>query len=87
MATPDQPILIFQQQNITDSLVRFVHDNSVNAPSYQLAVTNGVITTPSQDAFIDFDTIPVLVVNQLMINQGQSVHINPYTECDSSWHE
>ena len=74
---PNQPILVFQQQNIIDGLVCFVHDNSVNAPSYQLAVTNGVITTPSQAAFIDFDAIPVLLANQLVINQGQSIHITP----------
>ena len=36
---PNQPILVFQQQNITDGLVRFIHDNSINAPSYQLAVS------------------------------------------------
>ena len=72
---PNQPIIVFQQQNITDGLVRFIHDNSINAPSYQLAVSNGVITTPPQAAFIDFDTLPVLLANQLMINQGQSVRI------------
>ncbi len=73
----NQPILVFQQQNITDGLVRFIHDNSINAPAYQLAVSNGVITSPPQTAFIDFDTIPVLLTNQLVINQGQSVRITP----------
>ena len=32
LSTPNQSILIFQQQNITDGVVRFVHDNSPNAP-------------------------------------------------------
>ena len=74
---PNQPILVFQQQNITGGLVRFIHDNSINAPAYQLAVSNGLITSPPQAALIDFDTIPVLLTNQLIINQGQSVHITP----------
>ena len=36
----------FSTTNITDGLVRFFHDNSINAPAYQLAVSNGVITSP-----------------------------------------
>ena len=56
--------------------MRFVHDNSVNAPCYQVAVSNGVATSPAQNAVIDFDTIPVLMNNKLIINQGQSVHLN-----------
>ncbi len=76
LSTPNQQILIFQQQNITDGLVLFVHDNSVNAPRYQVAVSNGIATSPAQDAVIDFDTVPILMNNELLINQGQSVHLN-----------
>ena len=32
LAAPNQSISIFQQQNITDGVVRFVHDNSQGAP-------------------------------------------------------
>ena len=32
LSAPNQSILIFQQQNITDGVVRFVHDNSQSAP-------------------------------------------------------
>ena len=73
VALPHQPIVVFQQQNITDGLVRFIHDQSLYAPSYQIAVSNGAITIPPQSAWIDFDTIPLLLTNQLVINQGQSV--------------
>ena len=73
VALPHQPIVVFQQQNITDGLVRFIHDQSLYAPAYQIAVSNGAITTPPQPAWIDFDTIPLLLTNQLVINQGQSV--------------
>ncbi len=76
LSTPHQPILIFQQQNITDHIVQFVHDNTVSAPSYRVAVSNGTLTSPAQSAWIDFDAIPVLVTNRLVINQGQSVRLN-----------
>ena len=70
---PDQPIFIFQQQNITDGVVEFVHDNSTSAPSYRVAVSNGTLTTPAQPAFIDFDVLPILIHNQLTIGEGQSL--------------
>ena len=73
VALPHQPIVVFQQQNITDDLVRFIHDQSIYAPSYQIAVSNGAIMTPPQFASVDFDTIPLLLMNQLVINQGQGV--------------
>lgn len=71
--TPGQAILTFQQQNITDGQVRFVHDAGTAAPAYNVAVSNGNFTTSFQAAFIDFDTIPVLLTNRLVINQGQTV--------------
>ncbi len=73
VAFPHQPIVVFQQQNITDGCVRFIHDQSINAPYYQIEVSNGTISTPPQTAWIDFDTIPLLLTNQLVINQGQSI--------------
>ncbi len=74
---PGQPILIFQQKNITDGIVYFIHDNSIDAPYYQVAVSNGIVTSFPQTAFIDFDTIPILLNNTLIINQGQSVLLTP----------
>ena len=72
-AVPDQAILIFQQQNITDGIVRFTHDNTISAPSYLVAVSNGTLTTPEQSASVDFDATPILLNNSLVINQGQTV--------------
>ncbi len=69
----NQAILIFQQQNITDGIVQFVHDNTTNAPSYRVSVSNGTLTTPAQSALIDFDASPILLNNSLIINQGQTV--------------
>ncbi len=42
---PHASITVFQQQNITDQLVQFVHDNSTVAPMYQVAVSDGRLTT------------------------------------------
>ncbi len=71
----NQSILIFQQQNITDGIVQFVHDNSANAPGYRVSVSNGTLTTPAQSALIDFDASPILLNNSLIINQGQTVSL------------
>ena len=73
LSAPNQSILIFQQQNITDGVVRFVHDNSPSAPGYRVAVSNGTLTTSAQPAVIDFDAQPILVRNALTIRPGQTV--------------
>ena len=65
--------MIFQQQNITDKVVHFVHDNTPTPPVYQVSVSDGRVSTQPQSANIDFDTKPVLQNNQLLINQGQTV--------------
>ena len=75
LSAPNQSILIFQQQNITDGVVRFIHDDTENAPSYRVAVSNGTLSSPAQSAVIDFDANPVIVNNRLVINQGQSVRL------------
>ncbi len=76
---PGQAILTFQQQNITDVMVRFVHDGTDSVPAYQVSVSQGSVSTPFQTASIDFDANPVLLNNRLMINQGQSVELTSET--------
>ena len=71
--SPGKSISTFQQQNITDKVVHFVHDNSVTAPAYLVSVSDGRVNTQPQAASIDFDVKPVLKNNQLTINQGQTV--------------
>ncbi len=71
-----QPLFSFYQQNITDRQIRFNHDNSVLAPAYSVYVTDGRASSPAQSALIDFDAIPVLENNTLVINQGQQVILN-----------
>ena len=72
-AFPNQNITSFYQKNMTDSLIQFSHDNSTQAPGYFVSVSDGRITLPPVAADIDFDESPILEVNQLVINQGQTV--------------
>ena len=71
-----QPIFSFYQQNITDGQIQFNHDDSVIAPGYIVSVTDGRVSSSAQPALIDFDAIPVLENNTLVINQGQQVILN-----------
>ena len=71
-----QPIFSFYQKNITDGQIQFNHDNSVLAPAYTVSVTDGRVSSPTQPALIDFDAIPVLENNTLVINQGQRMILN-----------
>ena len=75
--TPDSSITIFQQQNITDQLVQFVHDNSTSAPVYRVAVSDGRLTTTPSWSNIDFDSNPILVNNQLTIGEDETVTLTP----------
>jgi Cadherin-like len=72
---PTDALLSFYQQNITDRLIEFKHDNSTQAPAYQVSVTDGRMTSPWQSALIDFDASPILLNNTLIINQGQTVRL------------
>lgn len=70
------PITQFSQQNISAGQVMFCHDGSVEAPVYSVGVTTpGLAFIFPQPAFIDFDTIPLLLNNNLKIGQGQTVII------------
>ena len=74
-ASPNDPVFSFYQQNITDQLIQFSHDNSTQAPSYEVSVSDDRIILPPSAANIDFDTFPILTMNQLIINQGRTVMI------------
>ena len=76
LSVPNQSILFFYQQNISDGLVKFVHDDGVSAPHYQVTVSNGTLTTLAQWAEIDFDAAPILLTNHLAIMPGQIVYLS-----------
>ena len=73
MSSPNQMITSFYQQNVTDGRVQFTHDNSTLAPAYRVSVTDGRVKTSPVSAEIDFDAMPLLLNNNLRIDQGQTV--------------
>ena len=74
-SSPGKAITEFQQQNISNRVVNFVHDNSINPPAYKVSVSDGDMTTTPQPAVIDFDARPILNNNHLTIDQSEVVTI------------
>jgi len=84
-------ITTFTQQDVIDSKIRFVHDNSAIGPSYNLMVSDGSLTAGPQAATITYTNInnaPVLITNKLTIQEGQTVTLSATelkaTDSDSS---
>lgn len=73
LSNPGVAITSFVQQQITDGQVRFVHDNSVTKPAFQVSVSDGYLVTTPQSASVLFNITPVLGNNQLVINEGQTI--------------
>ena len=51
---PSALIVKFSQQNITDATVQFILDGSANAPAFDVAVTDGKMSSPFVAAVIHF---------------------------------
>lgn len=66
-------IMQFSQQQLLAGQVFFIQDNSPSAPSYQVEVSDPYFILPPISATVTFYREPVLVNNQLSINQGQSL--------------
>lgn len=71
------PIFTFFQQQIIDQQIQFTHDGSIFAPSYWVTVNDGRLNNQGGPvrASINFDRFPLLTINQLAINQGQTLII------------
>ena len=54
LSPSDNSITQFSEQQLASSQIRFVHDGSVNSPSYQIGVSDGYFTLPASSAEIDF---------------------------------
>ncbi len=71
---PGVSIANFTQQQLTSGNIQFVHDDTVDASSYNMTVRSaGIAWTGPIAANITFFYGVVLETNQLTINQGQSV--------------
>ncbi len=65
----------FSQQQVSTGTVEFIHDGTQNSPSYDITVNSpdGIAWTGPIAASINFSKQPVIVNNQLTINQGESI--------------
>jgi len=69
----------FTQQQVIDGDIRFIHDGGEEAPYYELSVSDGILSTPPISASITFTNVndaPVLLNNNLSINQGETVDLS-----------
>ena len=70
----------FTQQQISGGQVQFVHDGGEIAPSFNVSVSDGELSTAPVPAVIDFTSVndaPVMVNKQLTINEAQSLVLMP----------
>lgn len=65
----------FLQSQITNHQIQFTHDGSIVAPQYQVSVSDKRVSNLGgpQASKITFHAAPILVTNQLKLNQGQTV--------------
>ncbi|HXH55252.1 MAG TPA: cadherin-like domain-containing protein [Gammaproteobacteria bacterium] len=73
---PRVAIFSFTQAEINSGGIRFVHDGSPNPPSFRFTISGNRITTSSDFAGIYFSYAPILKINTLALNQGQTVVLN-----------
>ena len=73
VSSPGDAITRFIQSQIQNGTVQFVQDGTVYVPSDQVAVSDSKMTIVPQATKISFNAAPVLIKNQLTINQGQTI--------------
>jgi len=73
---PEFSISNFTQQQITNSEVCFIHDDSVLPSTYKVSVSDGDLSTVPTSAIVYFNARPILGSNNLTINEGQTVVLN-----------
>ena len=80
VSSPSIPILSFTQQDIDDGLVRFVHDSSELAPSFDMNVFDGTVNTSTTAASIIFSNVndaPTANDDAYMLMEDQTANITP----------
>ncbi|MFK8014013.1 MAG: cadherin-like domain-containing protein [Gammaproteobacteria bacterium] len=82
VSNPGLAVTTFTQTQIENGVVQFIHDGSVEAPAYQVTVSDAAATSAAQAASIAFsaaNTAPTIVVNQTPVvteNQTAVLHVN-----------
>ncbi len=65
------------QQAVLNQQLQLMPDGSVIAPRYDVAVTDGLSTIPSEPAVVTFNQAPIITVNPIILDQGQATLILP----------
>ncbi len=73
---PGVAITGFVQSQVEVGAIQFVHDGSLSAPSCNIGVSDGSITTTPQPCNITFNLAPILGNNTMTLNQRQSLVLN-----------
>ena len=76
VASPGVAITTFTQAQVTSGSVHFVHDGGEAAPSFDVSVFDGALTTGPQATAITFTNVndaPVIGNNSLTLSEGQTV--------------
>lgn len=76
---PKQVITSFNQSQLWQGQIQFVHDGSTQPPSYQVQVQSDglALPPPTQIATISFYRKPVLLQNTIWVHQGETLLITP----------
>ena len=65
----------FSQQQIKDEHIKFVVDDTVNAPVFSVSVSDDTYPTPPQPAIIYYNRKPQLVHNTITVQEGTQITI------------
>ncbi len=79
VAFPGIMITGFTLQEIQLNALRFVHDNSESAPSYDVSISDGSTLVGPRSAVINYTPVnnsPMLTRNQLSLMEGESLVLN-----------
>lgn len=76
---PQIAITQFTQGQVDADQIEFTQDGTRNPPTYDIAVSDGVLTISPQPGNITFDSAPIFLTNQLNIAPGQTIRLD-FTE-------
>ncbi len=76
LTNPGQTMTQFNQSQVLNGQIQFIHDGSQFAPSYAVQATSRIAISTLQVATITFYRKPTVLFNELSINQGQKVLIS-----------
>ncbi len=74
---PAIPVSQFSEQQLLAGQIVFVQDDSANVPNYQVIVSDPYFTLSADPVTLTFYRRPVIVNNQLVIHQGESIAMTP----------